>query len=497
MVEPLDWARVPEKTLVRDPRVVGNIARWVTLQENAGRIIRKRVDGDWCVFESFAADNLRTLSLGDVEAPDLATQMGRLRGGVSARPWRRSTLREAMGVPAIFRSCSLIANTTGSLAMRGLRNEVELPPQSRPRIIVRPDPNRTARKFYRDTAWNLARLGEAWWYVTARDTRDVAMSLYNVPDPAEVRVEASSDPVRPDIFWRGRSTKDGTLKRGDMRQLTFLPDETGLRGVGPLQLCGAAVSVAVESQEWAANFYAAGGYPNIWIKAAGTLGGDEDGWSTDSQDELGAESEADRLKLAWISSPPNTPKVTDEGIVDIKQFDPSPAGAQMLDARNFQNGEAARMFGIPGSLLEYSQAGSSLTYQNLEGEFTKFIRGGLRIGYLEEMEQEMSDLLTRSTVSLFNTESLEAPDVKTRFEVYKLAQEVLGVDEGGEYARKREGLAPGNVENAPVPLPLPVVVPRAASLMRDVRCPACARLVGRVEGRAELYCRHCKAPVAA
>ena len=171
----------------------------------------------------------------------------------------------------------------------------------------------------------------------------------------------------------------------------------------------------------------------------------------------------------------------------------------MLDARNFQTGEAARMYGIPGSLLEYANEGTSLTYQNLEGEFTKFIRGGLRIGYLEEIEQEMSDLLTRSTVSLFNTESLEAPDVKTRFEVYKLAQEVLGIDEGGEYARKREGLAPGNVENAPVPSSPPIFVPRlvASTEMRDVRCPKCKRLIVRASGPVEGVCRHCKSPVAA
>jgi hypothetical protein len=154
------------------------------------------------------------------------------------------------------------------------------------------------------------------------------------------------------------------------------------------------------------------------------------------------------------------------------------------------------MFGIAGTLLEYQQPGSSLTYQNLEGEFTKFIRGSLRIGYLETIEQAMSDLLTRSTVSLFNTEQLEAPDVKTRFEVYQLAKDVFGDQEAADYARRREGLAPGNVENAPVPSAPPVSVPRLMS-MREVRCPKCTRLVGRAEGRAELYCRYCKAPVAA
>ena len=46
----------------------------------------------------------------------------------------------------------------------------------------------------------------------------------------------------------------------------------------------------------------------------------------------------------------------------------------MFEARDFQNGEAARMFGIRGSLLDIPVGGSSLTYQNLEQEFTKFVR---------------------------------------------------------------------------------------------------------------------------
>lgn len=175
-----------------------------------------------------------------------------------------------------------------------------------------------------------------------------------------------------------------------------------------------------------------------------------------------------------------------------------PNGAQMLDARDHQNGDAARMFGIPGTLLEYQQAGSSITYQNLEGEFTKFVRGSLRIGYLEPIEQELSDLLSRTTVSRFKTEQLEAPDVKTRFEVYQLAMSVLGEVDGAQYARKGEGLAPGDVENAAVPLAPPVTVPRVASLaMRDVRCPNCKKLVVRAAGPIEGWCRHCKAPVAA
>lgn len=401
--------------------------------------------------------------------PDLEQRIAALRG--SARPWRPASVQDALGVPAIFRAASLIANLTGSLTMKGMRNEVELLPADRPLLIVRPDPNRTPRDFFRDTAWNLATYGEAWWYVSDRDRDGLARSLYNIPNPSEVNVHPDPrDPIRPIIEWRGLTTKTGTLRREDLRQLTFLPDRSGLRGVGPLQVCGAAASVSVEAQEWAANFYAVGGYPNILIKSSSPLGGGDDGWSNEDQDAAGIVSEAERLKMDWVSTAPNTPKVIDPEIEDVKLLEVPVAAAQMLDARNHQNGEAARMFGMPGSLLEYQQAGSSLTYQNLEGEFTKLVRGCLRPGYLEPIEQAMTDLLTRSTVARFDTEVIEAPDVKTRYEVYG-----LGISNGiitPEIAQSKEGYLPGDVENAPVPQPLfrpPVPVVRVDE-PREVRC---------------------------
>jgi phage portal protein BeeE len=502
MTEPLDWARLPYDRLRRDVRAQRNLARWITTHEQQGHIVRRAVDPDGSArFEAHARPaGIRTLSLDYFDHPDISTQLGQLRGwsGGGTRPRRLATIGEAMGVPAIMRANSLIANVTGSLTMRGLRKEIELDPQDRPSIIVRPDPNATPRAFYRDTAYNLGRAGEAWWWVAKRDSDGLAAALYNVPNPAEVEVEQNpNDPTRPYITWRGRSTKNGTLRREDMRHLTFLPSDDGLRGVGPLQLCGVAVSVAVEAQEWARNFYA-GGYPNIVIKASGSLGGDTDGWSTEDQVDDGAETEADRLKLQWISTAPNTPKVIDDSIESIEQFQPNPQGAQMLDARNYQNGDASRMYGIPGSILEYYQAGSSLTYQNLDDEFIKWVRLGLRPGYLEPIEQAMSDLLSRSTVARFHTEAFEAPNVKTRFEVYEKAVAVFGPEEGAEYARKREGLAPGDVENAPIPARAPIALPRAASTtMRDVRCPKCQRLVVRASGPIEGWCRHCKTSVAA
>ena len=169
------------------------------------------------------------------------------------------------------------------------------------------------------------------------------------------------------------------------------------------------------------------------------------------------------------------PKVTDPGIEEVKEFNVNPQGAQMLDSREHQNGEAARMFGIPGSLMEYGSPGSSLTYQNLADVWVQFVRGCLAPNYLEPIEQALSDLLPRSQVARFAVAGLERADVKTRWEVYGMAATVLGADEAAAYAReKREGLAPGDVEMAPVPFAPASAVPASLPQLRttgEVRCP--------------------------
>lgn len=416
-----------------------------------------------------------------LEEQVLALRRKRLR---THRTWRVPSITEALGVPAVYGAVNMIGNVTGSMSMKAFRREVELSPDQRPSIIVRPDPNTIPREFYRGTAYNMASRGEAWWWISKRDTDGSALSLFNVA-PIEVLVtENDDDPRYPIIEWRGRR-----MRNEDMRQLVWSREPGDLRGSGPLQICGAAVSVAVESQEWAANFYTTG-YPDLWIKAAGPLGGGDDGEDPDGL------SEAQRLKSEWTSRTPNTPAVTGDDIEDIKQFDVNQQGAQMLQARVHQNVDVATMYNMDAALLNAAtQGGGSLRYQNLHTEFEKFLRMCLQPNVLETIEQTMSDLLTRSIVSRFNTDALTLADIKTRYDVYG-----IGIDKGiidAEEARRFEGLEPGDVENAAVPFAPPRALPTAAALQvrsapTDLRCPKCSKLkAANFAGSGDFKCDRC------
>jgi HK97 family phage portal protein len=413
--------------------------------------------GGWRARQMVAQERTQTRAIDSFTSyPGLSEQLLAVQG-LHTRPWRSASIREALGTPAIFRAVTLISNTTGSLAVEAYRKGVKLDDEDTPRLIKRPDPFRIPRDFYRDTAFDLATRGEFWWWIAARDLDDSPLSLIRVP-PWEIRVEPNDqDRLRPTIKWLNRE-----MRREDMRHGTFMLDDTGYRGVGPLQLCGAAASVAVESQEWAASFYA-GGNPSYLIKAAGSL----------SDDPETAQHEADTLREQFMGRDPNTPMVIDDGIEEVKDFPVNPQGAQMLDARHENKGDAANMFGIPGELLEYGRPGSSLTYQNIDEVFTRFVKTPLVPDYLEPIEQHMSDLLPRSIVARFNVKGFLRASPKTRWEVYEIASRVIGEDEAAAMAREAEGLVPGDIEYAPVPFAPPAAVPErlpVQSRTAEVRC---------------------------
>lgn len=381
------------------------------------------------------------------------------------RPWRPASIDEALGVPAFLEAVTLISNMMGIFTLEGYRNGEKVAPDDRPRLIVRPNPFTTLRDYLRETGWSMATRGENWQWIGSRDIDDMAMSLIPVPSR---EVNVTGDWLKPTVSWRQQN------KTRDMVAV-FLTKELGdLRGKGPLQYCGAAISAAVESQEWAANFYATGGNPSVVLH---------------SEIELDA-AEAEELKTKWTATPPNMPQVTSGPLSADVKGGMNEGAAQALDSRNWNAGEGARMWSIPGALLEYSRGGSSLTYTNVVTLMDQFLKQCLIPNYLEPTEQIITDQLPRSWTTRFNIDAVLRADVKTRFEVYELGLR-SGVYLDPSEPRAIEGLEGPNIEVAPVPYAPPQALPSLTPVMRsEWRCEKCNRKIAEVKGTGTtLRCR--------
>jgi len=205
-------------------------------------------------------------------------------------------------------------------------------------------------------------------------------------------------------------------------------------------MCGAALSAAVEAEEWAARFFAEGGVPQTVIKVPGKL----------------AAGEATTLLKQWLGEPGNTARVVDMD-ADPQAHQINPEQGQLLQSRQHSAGNAATMFGINGHLLNYAQSGSSLTYQNTGEVFVDFVRTTLAPGYMTPIEDGVSDLLVRGQTARFNVDELYRADIKTQAEVYSTLK-AAGMAE--EEARSRAGFDQ-SAELASMPLQSvpPVEVP--------------------------------------
>lgn len=425
---------------------------------------------------------IQTRSANDEPLQEALSAIYRRRA--TMRPWRVASVDDALAVPSIFSAVTLIASTMGTLSMEAYRNELLMPAVDRPRLIVRPNPNSTPYAFFFLSAFYKATRGERWWWVAKRDADDSAMSLFPVP-PWEVRVTANDrNRLRPKIEWGNEE-----MDPDDMIQDIWFPDPTGLRGEGPLQKAGAAVSVAVEAQEWAANYFG-GSIPSI----IGT-----------TEQEMTADELAEMDKQ-WNEKPPNMPRWLTNGL-ELSASPVNPENAQLTDSRGFQVGEVARMFNMPGPLLEYQMSGSSLTYRNESGIWLDFRQRCIGPIFAEPMEQQMSDLLTRSTTARFNYDQLLRADIKTRYEAYQ-----IGLDAGfltPEEVRRQEGLNPGAVDFAPVPAALPasiptrlpvdrpLLAPRSMAVAAEVRCANGHLLAEAATPPYRFTCFRCKDKVAA
>jgi len=343
------------------------------------------------------------------------------------------SLREALSVPAVFRAVTLISNTIGMLLMQAYASGKLMATQ--PTLVARPGIDGTPRDFWRDTAWGLATRGEYLWRVVDRNADGTARKLMILPPP-EVTVSWNPDvPFVRDYRWR-----DLKLNPLDVRHGFFARDPWGLRGFGPLQMCGAALSAAVEAEEWAARFFAEGGVPQTVIKVPGKL----------------AAGEATTLLKQWLGEPGNTARVVDMD-ADPQAHQINPEQGQLLQSRQHSAGNAATMFGINGHLLNYAQSGSSLTYQNTGEVFVDFVRTTLAPGYMTPIEDGVSDLLVRGQTARFNVDELYRADIKTQAEVYSTLK-AAGMAE--EEARSRAGFDQ-SAELASMPLQSvpPVEVP--------------------------------------
>jgi HK97 family phage portal protein len=305
------------------------------------------------------------------------------------------TTTDALGIAAVYRGVSILSNAIKQIGVHLYRDDIKL--ESQPLWVRQPDDKITRAEFMARTVNSLALSGNAYWLVS-RNGRGEPVKL-EVLNPFQVQIETTdiSDDLAGYIY-RGK-TKYSTT---DIQHLKMLSVPGNHYGLGPLQACQPELRNAKDTRDFASKWFSDSGMaaqvvspkvpvsPDTLVDIANSLRSAQTGGSVVAPTELA-----------------------------IQNLFLNPRDAMFIDVQNWNTSQVCRILGIPANMM-LAEAGSSMTYSNVEQEQIAFTRYSLSAYYIE-IEQAMSFLLPRGTEARMNIDALLRTDTLTRYQAHEIA----------------------------------------------------------------------------
>lgn len=259
------------------------------------------------------------------------------------------------------------------------------------------------------TTAHLALRGNGYW--RKHRTRDGRFAEFVPIHPARVKVDivdgADADAVG--MPFVKKFTVDGrpdmTFTEWDILHIPGLSLD-GVKGISVIEACRRMFSLASNAEEMAEKFYQQG------MLQSGFL-------STDLDLD---EEKATILKDRWRAKLAGLDNAYEIAVLDrgtkFHQLSMSPADAQFLETRKFSTTEIARLFGVPGWLVN-DQEKSTSWGTGLEQQFRSFVVVTLA-SYMSRIEQRVTReiLDPRAESAKFKIEGLLRGDSKARSAFY-------------------------------------------------------------------------------
>lgn len=323
------------------------------------------------------------------------------------------SVNDALGLSAVYRAVSIHAVAAKQLSFGAFRAGVELTPEQTPAWIRRPDIDSSRSAFLEQTVVSLALNGNAYWRIMRNDR---GVSNLEALNPLDVLVQTNAAGRAVAYRYQGRD-----LGLDDVQHLRLLRIPGTPYGLGPIQAAQRELRGAIDIRDYAGNWFTGSGVP-----ASGYLATDQ---------PLNVELAA-QYRENWTTATANRDGVPVLGSgAKFVQLYLSPEDALWIDAQKFNTTAAARLFGVPASLMLATVEGNTQTYANVAQDWLGYVRFSL-MQYLVEIEDSLSQLLPRGSEAKFNVEALLRSDTTTRYEAHKtgieagflLRSEVRGIE---------------------------------------------------------------------
>ena len=311
----------------------------------------------------------------------------------------------ALGVPAIYRGVTLIADAIGALGLHSYRNGRIVKPT--PQILIKPNPQEMRIETISAMAASLILDGNYIAVLGERGANGLPDFFYPV---AIDRVNLTRVDGR--IVYR---IENQVYEADDILHIKnfTLPGEFFGRGIVETQKQAIGKEIAIN--EYASRYFDGGVNPTAVIKSG----------NPDLTQE-----EADALKTAWLSmySGRNRQPAVLNSTTDFEILSSNAQESQLIEAQIQGLTEAANILGLPAYYL--GAPNSSRTYANVEQENLQLVRWSIQ-PIAERIEQALSELLVRGQTAKFNYDTLLRTDTLSRYQAHAvgLTNGFLTVDE--------------------------------------------------------------------
>lgn len=310
---------------------------------------------------------------------------------------RAVTVGEALSLPMVYRAIQIHAVAAKQMSINTVRNgrRIEDHPLAR-----RPDPFISRSAWVEQSVVSLAATGNVYYEII----RDAAGEVASLPvlNPLDVRIHTNRAGHVSGYSYHGRR-----IPRSRMQHATLMRVPGTAYGLGPIQAAQPDLRGAIDTRDYASNWFDNGGQPNGLLKTEQVLNGETAKAAKQQFKESGA-AKHDVLVLG-------------QGLSYSPIF-LSPKDVQFIESQEFSVTSIARMFGVPASLMLAAVEGNSQTYANVEQDWLAYVRFAL-MGYLVEIEEALSELMPGRQQAKFNVEALLRADTTTRYASYRTAIE--------------------------------------------------------------------------
>lgn len=341
------------------------------------------------------------------ETPDLTDVLPPAWNAISY-----SSDKDMLRISSVYRSVALLGNLVSQLDIETVQDTrvVESPP-----IIRKPDLNQPRKFFIQQTVTDMALHGECFWLVHYNGNN--AAQHIEILDPTQVSVGKQNG--RIEYLTNGKKYFADRVKH---LKLTRLSGE--LHGKGPIQLARADIELALLLETYASVQFDARAIPRGKLTTKETLNPDDLSVVTDSVRKF-IQDNGGILALT--------------GGFDYQQIVGDPTKNQFIAVQKMVDLKIARSFGIPPELLGMSTDGTSMTYSNIQQVGNQMLSTTLN-RYLDEIEEQLSELIVVTKKARFKEEDLMRLDIKGKWEVLNI-QAQMGYTSGDEL-RELEGKQP-------------------------------------------------------